>query len=496
MKDLAIHLPYLPPRSLREEPLRAPTEMEIQALWFEQLYQPALTTDDGRTVEIIQPGFWNHGGGPDFTWAVVRFRKDGKADVDVTLGNVEVHLRPADWNAHGHHADAAYNETILHVVWESKGGKAFFPATSAFRRVPQVALGAQLVAPWPELQPLCASLLHHPLPGAMPGRCSPALAQLPPDQIADILRAAGLFRLRQKARRWFWRQRLTSPAQALHEALAEALGFHANQVPMRLVAQRLPWNKLRALEPAARLAHLFGLAGFLPNESVTRLQSEPRAWLRELWEIWWKARGGFDYALLPRSQWRLAGLRPLNRPERRLAALAQIVPLVPELLAALKARDAERFSGTLLAIRDPFWEKHATLNGAPLRAPCRLIGEERGHDILINVFWPMVSLEEPDAAQLALRKFSAAANGASRIASQRLLISALTPKQAREALVQQGLLQIFRDYCQTDCSQCRDCTFPELVKAWGREARPYLSSGLSTLKTNAASAPANNSMAI
>jgi len=78
----------------------------------------------------------------------------------------------------------------------------------------------------------------------------------------------------------------------------------------------------------------------------------------------------------------------------------------------------------------------------------------------------MVSLEEPDAAQLALRAFSAASSGAARIASQRLLISALTPKQAREALVQQGLLQIFHDYCQTDCSQCRDCTFPELVKTW------------------------------
>lgn len=478
MKDCS--LPYHPPRSLREEPPRSPTEMEIQALWFEQLYQPVLTTDDGRTVEIIQPGFWNHGGGPDFTRAVVRFsevaaagpaavsRTSAGGQTDVTLGNIEVHLRPADWNAHGHHADHAYDDTVLHVVWESPGGKAFFPATTAFRRVPQVTLGSQLVAPWPELQPICASLLHRPLPGATPGRCSPALARLPSDQVADILRAAGLFRLRQKTRRWYWRQRLTSPRQALHEALAEALGFHANQVPMRLVAQRLPWTKLNPLEPAARLAHLFGLAGFLPNESVTRFQSEPRAWLRKLWEIWWKARGALDYALLPRSQWRLAGLRPLNRPERRLAALAQIVPLVPELLAALKARDAERFSGTLLAIRDPFWEKHATLNGAPLRTPCRLLGEERVHDILINVFWPMVSLEDPDAARVALQNLNAAANGAARIASQRLLISALTPKQAREALVQQGLLQVFRDYCQTDCSQCRDCTFPELVKAWNR----------------------------
>jgi hypothetical protein len=106
--------------------------------------------------------------------------------------------------------------------------------------------------------------------------------------------------LRQKAQRWMWRERLTTPAQCLFEALAEALGFHANQVPMRLVAQRLPWKKLRGLELPARLAHLFGVAGFLPEESLARLRAEPRAWLRELWEIWWKARGALDHALLSR----------------------------------------------------------------------------------------------------------------------------------------------------------------------------------------------------
>ncbi len=188
--------------------------------------------------------------------------------------------------------------------------------------------------------------------------------------------------------------------------------------------------------------------------------------MRELWEIWWKARGTLDYALLPRSQWKLAGLRPLNRPERRLAALAHLVPHVRGLLGALKARAADGFAKTLLEIRDPFWESHATLTGATLASPCRLIGEERVHDILINVFWPMVSLEEPEAAARGLRDLAAAPNNKARIASQRLLISALSPKHAREALVQQGLLQIYRDYCAADCSQCRDCAFPELVKAW------------------------------
>jgi hypothetical protein len=453
---------YLPPNALRETALPAPAEMEVQALWFEQLYQPALATDDGRTVEIIQPGFWNHAGGPDFTRAAVRF----SGSDDVIVGPIEVHLRADDWHLHGHHADPAYDETILHVVWETKPGKTFFPATSAFRRVPQVVLGTQLIAPWAELQPLCTELAQQPRPGAVPGRCSTELARLAPDRVLEIVRTAGLYRVGQKARRWHWRGRIAGAEQALFEALAEALGFHANQIPMRLVAQRLPFAKLRRLEPSARLAHLFGLAGFLPGESAARLRAEPRAWLRELWETWWKARAALDYAQLSRGHWKLAGLRPLNRPERRLAALAQIVPLIPKLHAAVAARDDARFADLLLAVRDPFWEKHATLTGSELAKPCRLIGEERVHDILINVFWPLVSLDNSEAARRGLSDMTASPNSAAKLATQRTLVSQLTARQQREALVQQGLLQIFRDYCMTDCSQCRDCTFPELVSAW------------------------------
>ena len=456
-------LPYQSPQALRETALPAPTEMEMQALWFEQLYQPALSTDDGRTVEIVQPGFWNHAGGPDFSRAAVRFSNRD----EVIVGPIEVHLRADDWHLHGHHADPAYDETILHVVWEkSKNGKTFFPATSVFRRVPQIVLGTQLVAPWAELRPLCTELARQPRPGSVAGRCSAELARLEPERVLEIVRTAGLYRVRQKARRWQWRGRLVGGEQALFEALAEALGFHANQIPMRLIAQRLPRKKLRHLEPPARLAHLFGLAGFLPGESVARLRAEPRDWLRELWEIWWKARSPLDYAQLSRSHWKLAGQRPLNRPERRLAALAQIVPLVPKLHAAVATRDDARFADLLLAVRDPFWEKHATLTGTELGKSCRLIGEERVHDILINVFWPLVSLDDPDAARRGLTETTASPNSAARLATQRTLVSQLTARQQREALVQQGLLQIFRDYCMTDCSQCRACTFPELVRAW------------------------------
>ncbi|HEX4141815.1 MAG TPA: DUF2851 family protein, partial [Candidatus Methylacidiphilales bacterium] len=70
---------YQPPHSLREKAPVPPGELEIQALWFEQLFQPVLATDDGRKVEIIQPGFWNHAGGPDFTRVAVRFHANDKS---------------------------------------------------------------------------------------------------------------------------------------------------------------------------------------------------------------------------------------------------------------------------------------------------------------------------------------------------------------------------------------------------------------------------------
>jgi hypothetical protein len=454
---------YRPPQHLRETDPPQPTELAIQALWFEQFYRPVLATDDGRSLEVIQPGFWNHAGGPDFTRAAIRFSDRP----DVVVGPVEVHLRADDWHAHGHHADPAYDETILHVVWEMRPGRKFFPATSEFRRVPQIVLQDQIIAPWEELRPLCDELAQGPRPGAQPGRCSAELARFSAGQVLEIVRTAGLYRVRHKARRWHWRERIAGTEQTLFEALAEALGFHRNQIPMRLVAQRLPWARLRRLDPPARLAHLFGVAGFLPGESTARLRAEPRDWLRQLWEIWWKARDPLSHALLERFHWKLAGLRPLNRPERRLAALAQIVPLLPKLTAAVAARDDARFSALLLGVRDPFWEKHATLTGSELARPCLLIGEERVHDILVNVFWPLVSLDDSAAAERGLIDLTSAPNSMAKLATQRMLVSSLTPKQQREALVQQGLLQIFRDYCLTDCSQCRACTFPELVSSTG-----------------------------
>ena len=87
------------------------SEKLLQRIWARRGFAArAARTLDGRKVEILQAGRWNGLGGPDFMQS--RLRLGG---VPVT-GDVEVHLRAQDWAAHGHSADPAYRNVVLHVV--------------------------------------------------------------------------------------------------------------------------------------------------------------------------------------------------------------------------------------------------------------------------------------------------------------------------------------------------------------------------------------------
>ena len=71
-----------------------------------------LKTVDGQKLDIIHPGYHNHDAGPDFL--------DAKIELDNTLwaGQVEIHIRSSDWMRHRHDADDAYQNVVLHVVYE------------------------------------------------------------------------------------------------------------------------------------------------------------------------------------------------------------------------------------------------------------------------------------------------------------------------------------------------------------------------------------------
>ena len=71
-----------------------------------------LKTNVGESISIISVGQHNQNSGPDF------FAAQLKIENQLWAGNVEIHVKSSDWFVHNHEIDKAYDNVILHVVWE------------------------------------------------------------------------------------------------------------------------------------------------------------------------------------------------------------------------------------------------------------------------------------------------------------------------------------------------------------------------------------------
>ncbi len=71
-----------------------------------------LTTVANEVVTIKSVGQHNHNSGPDF------FNAQLYINQQLWAGNVEIHVKSSDWFVHSHEQDKAYDNVILHVVWE------------------------------------------------------------------------------------------------------------------------------------------------------------------------------------------------------------------------------------------------------------------------------------------------------------------------------------------------------------------------------------------
>ncbi|MFD0991412.1 DUF2851 family protein [Mariniflexile jejuense] len=71
-----------------------------------------LKTTQGDAVLVTSVGQHNFNAGPDF------FNAQLKIGEQLWAGNVEIHVKSSDWFLHNHEVDKAYDNVILHVVWE------------------------------------------------------------------------------------------------------------------------------------------------------------------------------------------------------------------------------------------------------------------------------------------------------------------------------------------------------------------------------------------
>ena len=357
-------------RALFSSP-RIPSELELQARWFAGDFGKHFVTTTGDEIEIIQFGTWNREAGPDFRDAAIRIN-----DNEPVGGCIEIDLLDRSWETHGHATNPAFEATVLHVFVE-RSGREFFTRTTSNRNVPQVCIDPATLQ-----EALTANV-----PLARPGRCQAPLKDLPEERVRTLLEAAAQFRLRQKANRIRNKVDTHGRDETLFQEIASALGYKENKLPFTLLAQRFPLRFLREnLRNCEAL--LFGGAGFLDTSDLDVYKKSAREYVRQLWDGWWPHRDELQRFILPANTWRLSSTRPVNHPQRRLAALAILARDWPRLQRASGKSSAAAANDFFQALEHPFWNFHYTVTAAASPKKMALIGESRVVDILANVLFP------------------------------------------------------------------------------------------------------------
>ncbi len=254
-------------------------EKLLQKIWLRGDFdRAAARTTGGVAVRVVHPGKWNLLGGPDFAGARLRF---GAADAREVFGDVEIHLRAADWEAHAHARDPAYDRVVLHVV-------LFPPAAGHVTRgggggeIPVLALLPLLHR---GLEEFAADEAVEVLANRPLSRLPDELGTLPARALAGRLRQEALARWKQKVH--FARLRIERLGWegACHQTALEVLGYRYNRAAMLRIAGQWPLAAWTAGEidvdaVFAAEAGAWSLQGVRPaNHPRTRLR-QYAAWNR------------------------------------------------------------------------------------------------------------------------------------------------------------------------------------------------------------------------
>jgi hypothetical protein len=171
----------------------------------------------------------------------------------------------------------------------------------------------------------------------------------------------------------------------------------------------------------------------------------------------------------------MAGIRPANRPERRLMAAALLfapAPGLPERIAVLAQNPRGVPADNLLALFDlpdaPYWANRLSFATAPAAEPVAPVGKSRAQAILVNLLLPAFAAMGAPADAWSVLLDNLPAEETNELIQQtalRLFGPDHTPRLYRSGLRRQGLIQIHHDYCLGDRSLCANCPFPAQLAA-------------------------------
>jgi len=472
-------------------------EKTLRCVWNDQLFRAEnLKTTDNQELEIVFPGHWNFGPGPDFKNAAVKV--SGK----LLEGDIALHVYASDWTAQDQSGNPDYTNVILHVfMWENPHGQP--SGKRPGNRVHELELKRFLTRGILELNHEVDfdhyPLLHQPDYGL----CHQPLARLSKEKLTHLLNAAGDARIFTKMNRFHDRVIINGYEQTFYEGVAEALGYPNNKEAFQILSGTLPLYLIQNLVPpgigeAEKALHIqammFGAAGLIEFKGLDTkaLHPEDRSYFGTLQSLWDTYRSQVPPSRLIASSWKFGGIRPANFPYRRIAGLAHLLVrheangLFADYMTAFKnviaqaaqKGDAAKIPGPMYDFfcveTDDYWAHHYSPAGKTLSSAQQLIGPARSKEITINMVIPIGLIYARASKSTALEAgLNALFQSGRKPGDNRLLrfmkhyIFGNKPEMLKALASEkqmQGLMQVYQDFCTQNKNNCLHCQFPGIVK--------------------------------
>lgn len=338
----------------------------LQFIYKNRLWLPntELLTDN-TPFEVIDTGLQNHDSGPDF------FNAKIKIDGIVWVGNVEIHVNASDWHKHHHDGDQAYDNVILHIVYNYncditlQNGRTLptweisFPQT-IFNRYSDFKLTRKDIA------------------------CSDYIDMADDFHITMWMEKMAIERLEYKSENIaeIYLRTNKNWQETLYTILARNFGFSTNGVPFELLALQTPSNIL--LHNADNLlvleAILFGQAGMLgdqPKDEYMKKLAEEYAFFQKK----------YDLQPIAKSLWKHSKMYPSNFPETRIAQFAATMQKFQTIVDNILN---DKFSIDIFndISTSEYWSTHFSLGGTSVKNKPTKIGKQTTDTILINTIIP------------------------------------------------------------------------------------------------------------
>jgi hypothetical protein len=341
----------------------------LHFVWQYQYFNHiGLLSKEGEKIEILNPGFKNPNAGPDFTNAKVKIGEI------IWAGNIEIHLNEADWFRHQHQNNEAFDNVILHVVYESNIG---LKAIRSDLSIIQTLVLKDLISK----DLIEKGNIFFESMSAIP--CSVFLDKIEPITLVSTLDRSLTERLQNKAlivlenlkkNEFDWEE-------TTYQLIAQHFGMRVNSdtflrlasiTPLKLLQKSS--NNIFAIE-----AMLYGQGGFLnsnlDDQYYISLKKE-YGFLKHKFEI-------TDHLNI--SEWKYLRLRPYNFPELRIAELAALYHKTPQIHALLVNNfDLKQLKDVFEVSLSNYWQSHYGF-GKVSSSKLNGLGEMGIDNLLINV---------------------------------------------------------------------------------------------------------------